>query len=991
MSDLYDRLKTALAHRYEIERELGSGGMATVYQARDLKHKRQVAVKVLRPEVAAAFGADRFIREIEILAQLQHPHILGLFDSGEADGFLYYVMPLVEGESLRDRLDREQQIPLQDALQITSQVLEGLSHAHSMGVIHRDIKPENILLSGDHAMLADFGIARALSPADGERLTKTGIVVGTPAYMSPEQASGSAKVDARSDIYSLASVLYEMLGGEPPHTGPTPQAILARQLTGEVLSLTPLRSSVTPELDAVIKKALAPAPADRYPTAFEFKQALLAPTAIVTPAPCEPIVAPRARPGVRAIATLAALAVVVTGVVIVKNQLSAPPTTSDDRLGVAVFPFRTSGGDADRWSEQLPDLLATAMDGTPGVRVADPWSLWTNLRSDRAARARSPDDTEEATGLAEAAHAGQFVLGSLAAEAGRLNMTVRVYRAGLMEPLQSFALAGSVDSMAALVQQLAVQIITAIWPSDSVPDVPPLDRYSTSSADALKAYLHAKEALRRGQITEAEAAIDTALSLDSTFALALVDAINIKTWAAGMRGEFYYLMPLATRAATYTDSLSERNRLRIQATLASVRTDGRAAAEAATRITQLDSTDLDAWAKLGYFHMVYGWQYGSDERDAAMAFDRALSLDSTQVPVLAARASLALQTDGTDAVEPYLRLLRQTDTTNVLTRGLLLAYQAETLPDSEFDEFAATVADRDPTDWRAVLTALRRDRPDRAEVLLKHLRTLRGPAVPTSAISLAEARLMVAEGRWTEVASRLMRGDYADPGLAPVVMRLTVAAAIAGLSEDTATRSLVDSLAAYIPPDSALILWDERPVWLNGWIVGAYHAMYGDTTITRRWQQVIATFPPGGTSQDYRGALQQDLEARMAARRGDLAPALQAARQAYDLWTIHTENVAEYQPEPAMRFHLAMLLRAAGQPDSAAALLRSLVPPTTWLGFYSARASHELGDLAEERGDFAEAARHYAMALRLWDRGGPEIAGWRSQAREGLSRAAAER
>ena len=218
MADTFERLKAALADRYTIERELGAGGMATVYLAEDTKLHRKVALKVLRPELAAALGPDRFLREIEIVAKLHHPHILALHDSGEADEFLYYVMPYVEGESLRDRLTREKQLPVDDALQIAREVADALDAAHDGGVVHRDIKPENILLERNHALVADFGIARAIDRAGGDRLTETGIALGTPAYMSPEQAAGGTHLDHRSDLYSLGCVLYEMLGGEPPFT-----------------------------------------------------------------------------------------------------------------------------------------------------------------------------------------------------------------------------------------------------------------------------------------------------------------------------------------------------------------------------------------------------------------------------------------------------------------------------------------------------------------------------------------------------------------------------------------------------------------------------------------------------------------------------------------------------------------------------------------------------------------------------------------------------
>ncbi|UCG88196.1 MAG: protein kinase, partial [Gemmatimonadota bacterium] len=275
MTDLLDKLQASLGDRYEVERELGSGGMAIVYLARDLKHDRSVALKVMRPELSASLGGERFLREISIAAKLSHPHILPLYDSGDADGLLYYVMPFVEGESLRDLLDREQQLPLEDAVRITREVADALGQAHSYGIIHRDIKPENIMLTGGHAIVADFGIARAFSAAGGDSLTQTGMAVGTPAYMSPEQAAGDANLDGRTDVYSLGCVLYEMLVGQAPFTGPNAQAIMARHTMDMVTPPSIMRQSVPEELENVLLRSLEKSPADRFRTAADFSEALV--------------------------------------------------------------------------------------------------------------------------------------------------------------------------------------------------------------------------------------------------------------------------------------------------------------------------------------------------------------------------------------------------------------------------------------------------------------------------------------------------------------------------------------------------------------------------------------------------------------------------------------------------------------------------------------------------------------------------------------------
>jgi Tol biopolymer transport system component len=278
MTDIPGRLSASLADRYRIERELGAGGMATVYLAHDVRHDRKVALKVLRPELAAILGGERFLSEIKTTANLQHPHILSLFDSGEADGLVFYVMPYVEGESLRDRLTREKQLPVEDAVRIAREVADALEYAHTQGVVHRDIKPENILLHGGHAMVADFGIALAASRSEGAtRMTETGMSLGTPAYMSPEQAMGQREITPKADIYALGATLYEMLSGEPPFVGPTAQAIIARVMTEEPRALTLHRHTIPPHVEAAVRKALEKLPADRFTRATQFAEALANP------------------------------------------------------------------------------------------------------------------------------------------------------------------------------------------------------------------------------------------------------------------------------------------------------------------------------------------------------------------------------------------------------------------------------------------------------------------------------------------------------------------------------------------------------------------------------------------------------------------------------------------------------------------------------------------------------------------------------------------
>src|SRR5437899_280914 len=323
--------------------------MATVYLAQDRKHHRQVAIKVLKPELAAALGPERFIREIDTAARLNHPHILPLHDSGEAEGFLFYVMPYVEGETLRNRLDGAGQLPLAEALQITREVADALSYAHRHDVVHRDIKPENILFETGHAVVTDFGIARAITVAGGENLTGTGIAVGTPAYMSPEQAAASARVDARSDIYSLGCVLYEMLAGEPPYTGPSAQIVISKRLTDPVPSVRRLREGIPAAIDAAVSRALAKAAADRFGTAALFAEGLAAPAA--GPTPVHPL--RRGRPLLRRRLAygvgLAALALLAAIGVFTRSPARSGMNHPSAQRSLVVLPFENLGRPDDEY------------------------------------------------------------------------------------------------------------------------------------------------------------------------------------------------------------------------------------------------------------------------------------------------------------------------------------------------------------------------------------------------------------------------------------------------------------------------------------------------------------------------------------------------------------------------------------------------------------------------------------------------------------------
>src|SRR5438477_3978700 len=578
MAELLARLRGALADRYAIDRELGHGGTATVYLAQDLKHGRAVAVKVLRPELAAALGAERFLREIEIAARLTHPHILPLHDSGEVGGFLYYVMPFVEGESLRDRLNRERQLPVEEAVRIAREVATALSHAHGHNLVHRDIKPENILLSGGEAVVADFGIARAIVAAGADKLTDTGLAVGTPGYMSPEQAMAQEHVDGRADTYALGCVLYEMLAGHPPFLGTTAQEVLARHTLDPVPPLRTIRREVPAAVEHAVLKALAKSPADRFPSAAAFSDAL---TQAGAPASFARLAA---RPAVFVAAGVAAL---VAGYLLLARR-SATLSSDEPGLSIAVLEFKNVGGDsANRpFSYGMSEELSTALGKVEGLRVlARSWVI----------RFRGKDVSPQEIG--RQLHARYVLDGGV-----RIGGTRRRVSAQLIDVAKGNEIwSEEYDRDARDRDVFAVQdgitraIVAALRVHLSGPASAALAKRSTESPEAHDLYLQGRYFFAQRDSASLRKAADyfeRAIQKDSSYALAwsgLGDAYS-------HTGVFGYVPPRAVYAKAKASAL---------------------------RALALDSALAEAHTSLGFITLFYDWDWPT----AGRHFDRALALD----------------------------------------------------------------------------------------------------------------------------------------------------------------------------------------------------------------------------------------------------------------------------------------------------------------------------------------------------------------------------
>ena len=510
MPDIIDQLGEALKDRYKIEYEIGRGGTAIVYLAYDWKHSRKVAIKVLRPELGASIGAKRFLKEIATAAQLQHPRILGMHDSGDADGLLYYVMPFVEGESLRDRMERDEKIKLEEALVIIREVADGLGHAHSLGIVHRDVKPENIMITGGHAIVTDFGIARALDEAGADRLTETGLAIGTPMYMSPEQATG-AKIDQRTDVYSLACVLYEMLIAEPPFTGPSAKAIMLRHSMDPVPSMRTVHAEIPPVIEQAIMKALAKTPADRFFTADQFVEALsseeIPAISGAVPALGKHLVPVAAMLG---IAVLAAVAWIAWP----RPAATSTSVTTDPRI-VAVFPFGVTSGDPSLgvFHNGIPEMIRQSLTGDPRPLAYD----LAVIRNTVDVQDGEQVSVADAMRIAREVGAGRALHGTVIGTGGSMQLSITLHDVESGTELAVASVAAMSDRIEEAVARLTVApFLSALVGAPSPPDSA-VDIYDV---EALWSFFAGHSALRVGAYDDAVSRFEEALSADTSLVAA---------------------------------------------------------------------------------------------------------------------------------------------------------------------------------------------------------------------------------------------------------------------------------------------------------------------------------------------------------------------------------------------------------------------------------------------------------------------------------------
>ncbi len=587
MNKVHDRLRTALKDRYTVEQEIGRGGMAYVFLADDLKHHRKVALKVLRPELAASVGPERFLREIEIEASLQHPHILALYDSGEADGLLYYSMPYVEGENLRERLRREKQMELDQALNIAEQISDAVAYAHSHNVVHRDLKPENILLTNGHALVADFGVARALSAAADEQLTDSGFAVGTPTYMSPEQALGSSDLDYRSDVYSLGLVVYEMLAGEPPFSGPTPVAVLARHANERVPSLEIVRPNVPSGVVAVIEKALEKVPADRYQTADDFGKAL--------------------HKGVSSEVRVVRLSVRRRRWQMFAGVASAVVAIT---IGLWLFFFRPGPLNPD-WVMVFPlDVSGEVGPAEAGLGIDNAYLIWNALDGRSSLRWINAvdlvEDPEELTRMSARGRrafsrsegAGIYLFGRTLQEGDTWHTYLTLHDVAGDSVVARADTAGRRADARILGVEAVGELLLEFLPEETV-DVSAI---AGRDAEAVQAFVQAERHFHAGRFDKAFQDYSEAVNLDSSFTLAAIKAAQAASW----RHDVGMARALIAVALEHAPTLSEKHLHFARGWEAFLNADADTAVYHFEQAISFDENWAESWTGLGevYTHLL---------------------------------------------------------------------------------------------------------------------------------------------------------------------------------------------------------------------------------------------------------------------------------------------------------------------------------------------------------------------------------------------------
>ncbi|MGQ0642034.1 MAG: protein kinase domain-containing protein [Gemmatimonadaceae bacterium] len=963
MTDISDRLQAALGEAYRVERELGGGGMSRVFLATEIGLKRQVVVKVLPPELTSEVMTARFTRELEVTAGLQHPHILPVLANGARDGLLYYITPFVQGESLRKRLEREGQLSVDNAAAILDELASALGYAHERGVVHRDIKPENVLLSGGHAVLADFGIAAITAkedrPAEGTRLTDVGLSMGTPGYMSPEQATGEP-LDGRSDLYSLAVVGYEMLTGRPPFTGVSPMSIITKHLTEPPPNVHTLRADVPPALSGTLQTALAKKPADRFQTAQALRDALGGRyTAAVS-----------VRRSPRWIAAAIAVAVVALGVLAVAMTREGARSGTLDANLVAVAPFDVFDPAYAVWREGLVDVLAANLDGAGPLRSVSPATAIRRWKGGAAERATARE-------FAQGLNAGIVVFGRvLASGRDTVRIEANLVDAATDRVIGEVRVRDDISRMDRIADSLSLRILAELGQSRAIGLVR-RGTIGSTAVPAIKAYLQGAQFYRRSEWDSATAYFQRAVRIDTNFAPALRLLSNALSWHAQGGGAAFIadFKPYALRAGTKNVGLAPRESVLVAADSIfsglSERLEDPLAGDMYTLAARLfalleEATerfpeDPEVWFKPGDARFHFRSLHPSTQtlRDARTALDRAVALDSTFTPSYIHLVQVLNQLQDVTAMRAAMQAFLALEPGGEQAAGFRLAttlLDPKTPRDPEslgklFD--AADVRSRATTYGTVLLLN------DSAETQVSMAGAMRS-AIESGRVPqafLAIARLSAAQGF-------LARGHVREalqtaPGASPVVVQAVL---VSVLSADSVDRVVVRELA--------------RPHNLNSPAALMWYTMRGDSVGIAR---IVESF-----RRSQRGFFPAPLLAGvLSLARRDTAAAIRSLTMPDAVcltWCAFA------------RFHLARLLTARGDDAAAARLYDQDYNPVGSLRSTNIVESIstviwmlDRGRVNQRLGNRDKAIDSYAYVVAAWQNPDPELKPYVDEARRGLS------
>jgi serine/threonine-protein kinase len=961
MDDSLERLSAALAGRYTIESRAGQGGMATVYRAMDQKHHRLVAIKVLRPELSATVGSERFLREIDMSARLQHPHIVPVYDSGDANGVLYYVMPFVEGESLRDRLTREGKLPFEEAVRLNGEVASALAYAHAHGIIHRDIKPENIMLSGGHAVVTDFGIARALSAATdgGPQLTGLGLAIGTPAYMSPEQATAS-EVDARSDQYSLACVFYEMATGQAPFRGAQVQAVITQSLTGPRPRVSRVNRETPQEADAPVQRAMAADPAARYATVQEFAAALEKIAGGGAGA-----VEERRRLKQLVIGLPLGVALLALGWILFGPRRSGPVMQGAE--SIAVLPFTASGQGVDLMGEGMVDLLTTNLNSVGGIRAVDPRTVMTRVKK---AGATSGIDLQTGLSIGRDVKAQAVVLGSIVATGNAVRISADLYGQD-GKSLAHAQVDGAADSVLPLVDGLSRELVREIWRSkEPVPSLR-VSGLTTGSLTAMRDYLTGEQFYRRAEWDSAAAAFGAAVEQDSTFALAQYRLAMALGWKGG------YALPQARAASEAALRFATRlpPRERALVTAYQLFSYGRTAAvDSMRKYVAAWPDDIEGWNLLGETQYHTRERNGLDAATLEQPFDKVIAADSSLTPPIIHPMELALATRDSVKFSRYLALFRTGATPEEYeafkAAGDLVWGGVQ--PDSQGIRHLASHGGA----LMATFTAAQVDPATGSDMVLDRYGIVAKTAIvaqPTDQNRLqtlaGRGMLLTSLGRFAE-ARRL--ADSIGPATQQTAGAIYVFPVVLGIAPPHFADSTI-ALISKIPINSPFL----------GFVVAESYLGHGDVA---RGGRIIDSLLASDTTKypDFlRGALVAGQGwKRMAA--GDTAGGIVQMRRGIE--ALGNQGGPVLNGAVRLQFALGLASQAATRDEGIRLLENGFdndlgLLPLTFLA---------LGRAYEAAGNRPAAAVAYSQFLRLWDKADSTVQGRVQQAKDGLVRVTGE-